>query len=86
MADIAHLVPHQASMPIIRELCKRLDWPLDACVTTYPELGNTSGSSIPVALARARSRFRPGDVVAMPAVGAGMAYATALYRWSGHER
>jgi 3-oxoacyl-[acyl-carrier-protein] synthase III len=56
----------------------------DRVLVTYPELGNVSGASIPITLdiARRRGCVHPGDWLLMPAVGAGMAWSAAAYRWS----
>lgn len=83
--EIDWLVPHQASCRIIREVAHRLGFPEERVVLTYPEYGNTSGSSIILALRHAwrAGRFRRGDRLLMCAVGAGMAWSAATYRWSG---
>ncbi|MDQ1516843.1 MAG: 3-oxoacyl-[acyl-carrier-protein] synthase, partial [Actinomycetota bacterium] len=45
--------------------------------------GNTSAASVPLALAEAADagRLRDGDIVLFTAIGAGMAWASALLRW-----
>lgn len=82
--DIAWLVPHQASTTIIRDLAERLQFPMDRVVLTYPDTGNTSGASIPIALDHAKraGRFRHGDWLVLTAVGAGMAWGAMTYRWA----
>ena len=81
--DIRWVVPHQASCNIILDVAKRLEMPEEKFILTYPHTGNLSAASIPVALQEANSqgRFTDGDWLVMPAVGAGMAWAAATYRW-----
>ena len=52
-------------------------------VVTYPHTGNLMAASIPVALDEARrdGKFRDGDWLVMPAVGAGMAWGAVTYQW-----
>jgi 3-oxoacyl-[acyl-carrier-protein] synthase-3 len=87
LEDIRWVVPHQASCRIIREAANRLAVAEEKVVLTYPDYGNTSGSSIVLALRHAwrEGRLRRGDWVLMCAVGAGMAWSAATYRWSGLE-
>lgn len=86
-ADVAWFVPHQASTTIIREWADRLGIAMERVVLTYEEMGNISGASIPVALDRAKraGRFRNGEWIVMPAVGAGMAWGALSYRWAGDD-
>jgi 3-oxoacyl-[acyl-carrier-protein] synthase-3 len=45
--------------------------------------GNTSSASIPLALADsiARGRLRNGDLIVFAGFGAGMTWASAVWRW-----
>jgi 3-oxoacyl-[acyl-carrier-protein] synthase III len=81
--QVAWIVPHQASERILREFAERMGVPESRMVITYPDHGNLSGASIPVALdvARRRGLFHDGDWLVFAAVGAGMAWGTAAYRW-----
>jgi 3-oxoacyl-[acyl-carrier-protein] synthase-3 len=83
--EVALIVPHQASKRIIDDYAAAIDYPRERILTTYPELGNVSGASIPVSLDMALRRgcIHPGDWLVMPAVGAGMAWGAAAYRWAG---
>jgi 3-oxoacyl-[acyl-carrier-protein] synthase-3 len=83
LEDIAWVVPHQASVTILREVAQRLELALDKFVITYPRTGNLSSASIPVGLDQARQegRFRDGDWLVLPAVGAGMAWGAVTYQW-----
>ncbi|MEO1056400.1 MAG: ketoacyl-ACP synthase III [Actinomycetota bacterium] len=83
--DVNWVVPHQASRPIVRAAGRALGVSDDRVVTVYERYGNTSGSSIGIAFYEAArsGRFQRGDLILLPAVGAGMAWSAALYRWPG---
>ena len=44
---------------------------------------NTSGGTIPIVLDEVRKNegFRPGQMVLFASIGAGMTWATAIYKW-----
>lgn len=81
--DIKWVVPHQASSNIILDVAHRLEIPEESVINVYPHTGNISAGSIPVALdeANKENKFADGDWLLMPAVGAGMAWGAATYRW-----
>jgi 3-oxoacyl-[acyl-carrier-protein] synthase-3 len=51
---------------------------------TLDRTGNTSAASIPFALADAvdQGRVSDGDLILMSGFGAGMTWASAVWRWS----
>ena len=73
LEDVDLLVPHQANLRIIEAVAKRLDMPLDRVVVNIDRYGNTSGASIPIALAEAveSGRVRQGDRMVFIAFGSG---------------
>lgn len=83
LEEVALIVPHQASVRILDGYVNAIGYPRERVVVTYPELGNVSGASIPIALeiALRQGRLSTGDWLLMPAVGAGMAWGAAAYRW-----
>ncbi|AEM87106.1 3-oxoacyl-[acyl-carrier-protein] synthase III C-terminal domain-containing protein [Streptomyces violaceusniger] len=90
LADVDLFVPHQANARIIRSVVHEPDLPPERVVLTVGHVGNTSSSSIPLALSQARQEGRlvPGTRVAMTAVGAGVTWGSALVDWKGcaHQR
>lgn len=84
--DIALVVPHQANIRIIEAACSRLGIGSERVSTVLHATGNTSSASIPLALAQALDgdRVRPGDLVLLVGFGAGMSWASAVVRWTGH--
>ena len=81
--DIALFVPHQANARIIEAACSRLEIPLDRAAIMLDRTGNTSSASIPLALAEAvdAGRVADGDLILMSGFGAGMTWASAVWRW-----
>ena len=83
-ADIDLFVPHQANQRIIEAACSRLGIPAERTFANMDRWGNTSGASIPIALAEAAEagRISSGDLVLLAGFGAGMSWASALLRWA----
>lgn len=81
--DIQWLVPHQANMRILQATAKRLNIPEERVILTVAEHANTSAASIPLALSIAADagKFSPGDLIAAPALGAGLTWGACLLRW-----
>ncbi|HUJ54614.1 MAG TPA: beta-ketoacyl-ACP synthase III [Gaiellaceae bacterium] len=77
-------VPHQANVRIIDHATKKLGIPSDRVVVNVDRYGNTSSGSIPLALrdAEAEGRLRPGKLVLMTGMGAGLTWGSALMRWT----
>ncbi|MEI9916376.1 MAG: beta-ketoacyl-ACP synthase III [Methylovirgula sp.] len=80
---IDHVVTHQANIRIVESVVDRLGIPREKCWLNIDRYGNTSSASLPISLDEANraGRLRPGDLVAMMAIGAGMAWGSALVRW-----
>jgi 3-oxoacyl-[acyl-carrier-protein] synthase III len=83
--DVDVYVPHQANVRIIDHATKKLGIPSDRVVVNVDRYGNTSSGSIPLALAEAQvdGRLRPGKLVLMTGMGAGLTWGSALMRWTG---
>jgi 3-oxoacyl-[acyl-carrier-protein] synthase III len=81
--DIQWLVPHQANMRILQATAKRLNIPEERAILTVDKHANTSAASIPLALSIAadEGKFSSGDLIATPALGAGLTWGASLIRW-----
>ncbi len=81
-ADVTWLVPHQANRRIIDAMGKKLKLPAERVVVTVDKHANTSAASIPLALSEAvhDGRIKPGDLVAMEAIGGGLTWGATLVR------
>jgi 3-oxoacyl-[acyl-carrier-protein] synthase-3 len=82
--DIDVYVPHQANMRIIDHAVRKLGVPPERVVTNVDRYGNTSSGSIPLALADAVAdgRLRPGKVVLMTGMGAGLTWGSGVMEWT----
>lgn len=82
--DVDLYIPHQANVRIIDHATRKLGVPSDRVVINVDRYGNTSSGSIPLALADALAdgRLRPGQVVLMTGMGAGLTWGSAVMRWT----
>jgi 3-oxoacyl-[acyl-carrier-protein] synthase-3 len=82
--DVDLYIPHQANMRIIDHATRKLGVPSERVVINVDRYGNTSSGSIPLALADAAAdgRLRPGQLVLMTGMGAGLTWGSALIRWT----
>jgi hypothetical protein len=65
-AQVDWLIPHQANVRIMQATAKKLHIPMEKCIVTVADHGNTSAASIPLALdeggARRSHPARPASV------------------------
>jgi 3-oxoacyl-[acyl-carrier-protein] synthase III len=82
--DVDVYIPHQANVRIIDHATRKLGVPSERVVVNVDRYGNTSSGSIPLALADAAAdgRLRPGQLVLMTGMGAGLTWGSALMRWT----
>jgi 3-oxoacyl-[acyl-carrier-protein] synthase-3 len=81
--QVNHVIAHQANQRLIERVMEKLNIPLEKAWLNIPRYGNTSSASLPMSLDEANraGRLKDGDWVAMMAIGAGMAWGSALVRW-----
>jgi 3-oxoacyl-[acyl-carrier-protein] synthase-3 len=82
-ADLALIVPHQVNRRIIENAAKRCAIPLERFLIDLDQFGNSGGASVPIALDEAieAQRIARGDLLLMVGFGAGLAWASALFRY-----
>jgi 3-oxoacyl-[acyl-carrier-protein] synthase III len=82
--EISLFVPHQANQRIMEAIAERLGIPGDRIASVVDWTGNTSSASIPLALIDAvtRGRLSAGDTVLFAGFGAGMTWASVVWRWT----
>lgn len=75
-------IPHQANLRIIEASAKKFKLPMDKFIVTLERFGNTSASSIPIALDESikSGKIKKGDTLAMAAFGAGLTWASAIIK------
>jgi 3-oxoacyl-[acyl-carrier-protein] synthase III len=83
IADLDLLVMHQANIRIINAISEKLGLPPEKVVINVDRFGNTSAATVPLALydAEQQGRLKPGQLVALAAVGGGMSWGCNLFRW-----
>lgn len=83
VAEVDHLVPHQANARILAAAADHLGFEPARVVVNIDEVGNTVAASIPLALAHGlrEGRIRPGDRVVLTGFGAGLTWGSAALRW-----
>ena len=83
MAQVDWVVPHQANARMITMIARSLKVSASKCVVTVPHHANTSAASIPLALDEANrdGRLKKGDIIAMPALGAGLTWGCCVLSW-----
>ncbi|PCJ27132.1 MAG: 3-oxoacyl-ACP synthase [Rickettsiales bacterium] len=83
ISDIDYFIPHQANLRIINSLAKKLNIDDKKIITTIQKHANCSAASIPLAFHELKSKglFKPGDILAFTAFGAGATWGSLLVRW-----
>lgn len=82
--DIDLFIPHQANYRIIDSAAKRLKVSNEKFIMNLQKYGNTSGASIPLAMDEAlkQGKIKKGDTIMLAGFGAGLTYASCLFKWS----
>ncbi|NGX46382.1 MAG: 3-oxoacyl-[acyl-carrier-protein] synthase 3 [Chlamydiae bacterium] len=78
--EISWLIPHQANIRIIEAIAKRFAVPRDRVYITVDKYGNTSASSVGIALDELLKQQTPaaGDHLLLTAFGAGLTWGSAV--------
>ncbi len=79
--DVDVFLTHQGNSLMVRAALEDLGIPAEKAIDDVAERGNTSGATVPMALADARAagRIRPGDKVLLTSVGAGYTFGAAVH-------
>ena len=83
LADVTWVIPHQANARMIRSIARQLKLSEEKCIVTVDKHANTSAATIPLALdvAVRDGRIKRGDLIAMPALGAGLTWGCCVIIW-----
>ena len=84
-SEIDLFVFHQANAYMLKELRRILDIPANKFQLSMAHCGNTSSSSIPIALKEAckEGRLQTGSVVMLVSFGVGFSWAATILKWTG---
>lgn len=80
--SIDWFLPHQANLRIISAAARKFNVTMDKFIVTLQKFGNTSSSSIPIALDEClkSGKVKKGETLAMAAFGAGLTWASAVVK------
>ncbi len=83
IADVDHVVAHQANVRIIDAACRRAAYPQEKFFKNIREYANTSAASIPIALSEMQTRglLCSGQLVVTVGFGSGLSYGGNLIEW-----
>ena len=81
--DIKTLIPHQANLRIINALGKKLGVKPDKTYVNIERYANMSAATTTMALIEAveEGRVKAGDLLLLPAFGAGLAWSAHIIQW-----
>lgn len=81
--EVKQFIIHQANLRILKAVAAKLKIPEKKMLITLDLIGNTSSSSIPIALdmATREGRLKKGDLLIVAAFGGGVTWGSALIRW-----
>ena len=87
LSEIDLFVYHQANARITRALRERLGLAEDRVVDCIERQGNSTGATLPLALAHAQAdgRLRRGTSVLLSAFGAGFTWGACVLHWGGPD-
>jgi 3-oxoacyl-[acyl-carrier-protein] synthase-3 len=83
IGDVDLLIAHQANARISEGVRRKLGLPPERMYNNIHRYGNTTGASIPIALAEAvrEEKLTPGHLLCLVAFGSGFTWGSALVRW-----
>lgn len=81
--DVDFLIPHQANIRIMEAARLRLELPEEKMSKTIHKYGNTSSSSIPLALIEEleAGKIKDNDLIVMVGFGGGLTWGAIALRW-----
>lgn len=77
--DIDYLIPHQASMNMLKTLAQLIKLPFEKVKTNMDKYGNTAAASIPILLDE--NIFNRGDKLLLASIGSGWTYGAMIIEW-----
>lgn len=81
--DVDFLIPHQANIRIMEASRQRLELPEEKMSKTIRKYGNTSASSIPIAIVDElqAGKIKDDDLIIMVGFGGGLTWGAIALRW-----
>ncbi len=81
--DVDHVIPHQPSVHILREMAEKVRIPFEKVHTSMDKYANTSAGSVPIMLDEVNKAglLKPDEIVVVAAVGAGWTWGAGVMIW-----
>lgn len=81
--EVKVVIGHQANLRMLKGVSKELNIPWEKFAISIDHIGNSSSATIPVTLDEflQKQELKPGDIVVMPAAGAGMTGGAIVQKW-----
>lgn len=78
LEDIDWLIPHSANLRILEAACEGLNFPIEKCLESIKEYGNTSAASIPIAWYNGliSGKVKIDDIIILAGFGGGLTYSS----------
>ncbi len=80
ISDINYFIGHQANLRMLAAAVRRLGIAEERHLYNVDRCGNQGGAGAPCVLSENWERFKPGDLVLVAVVGAGLTWGAALFR------
>ena len=82
--DLKLFIPHQANQRIIDATGARLNLPPEKVFSNIDRYANTTAATIPIAISEVsqNGKLNRGDLVLLAAVGGGLTWGAALFKWA----
>ena len=86
--DIAHFIPHQTNVHIVRRFCEHVGHAFEKIPYTLEKYGGISTAGIPTGLAEhvAAGHIQTGDLILACGYGAGCTVGAMIMEWSGSAK
>jgi 3-oxoacyl-[acyl-carrier-protein] synthase-3 len=81
VADIDHIIPHQASLNLLQAVADEAGLPFEKFRLTLDRYANTAAASIPLTLDHHKEAITEGDKVLFFGIGAGWQWGAAVVQW-----
>ncbi len=78
LGEVDWLIPHSANLRILEAACETLNFPIEKCLESIREYGNTSAASIPIAWFNGlkTGKIKMDDNIILAGFGGGLTYSS----------
>jgi 3-oxoacyl-[acyl-carrier-protein] synthase-3 len=83
IGDIDYLIPHQASINMLKLIAEEIGLPESKLTTVMDKYGNIAGASIPIALdyLKRKGKLKHGNNILLTAIGSGWAWGSIILKY-----